>query len=263
MQHRGHESTTPTSSTSAATPARPASPPRPRRLRAAKQDPPSPGPTSREAAERIVALADGLSRPDRALLEAIYERGLSAAECARMAGRDVRWMQRRVKRLLTRLADPRYAFVYARHRHWPTFRRRVARAIFLEGRSRRRTARELGVSLHRVRREADRVAAMADAAAELYEETRHPARLTGFACPGSASADHTRTAAPDAGRRWDEEDAIGGLPAGDDDCDPDDALHADRRARLDDDNDPFGSRRPFHNRHEDDDDDDDPFDDFD
>jgi DNA-binding CsgD family transcriptional regulator len=87
----------------------------------------------------------------------VYDRGMSMSELARVAGHDPRRVQNRVQRLTRRLNSPAFLFVLRHGPDWPEMRRRVAQSIILEGRSQRRAAEKLGLSIHSVRREIDRV----------------------------------------------------------------------------------------------------------
>jgi len=109
----------------------------------------------RSFAERVVDLADHLPASDRALLRGIYDRGMSAAEFARAIGQRPRTVRRRVHRLLSRVTSPAFQFVLRSAGRWPERRRRVGTLVFLHGCSIRGTARQLGVSQHRIRQETD------------------------------------------------------------------------------------------------------------
>lgn len=127
--------------------------------------------TRRDHAELLTQRAAWISAPDRELVEAVYREGHSVASYVR-AHRGLgfeRWTERsarrRLRRLVERLASPRFAFVIAARSSWPTTRRRVAMAVVVQGQTLRDTARTLGLSLHAVRRHIDAVDA-------LYTEAR-------------------------------------------------------------------------------------------
>lgn len=132
--------------------------------------------TRREHAEMLAERAAFLPAHDRELVEAVYHEGLSVAGYVRrQRDRDiVRWTERaarrRLRRLVERLASPRFVFVLGARSSWPLTRRRVAVAVVIQGRSLRETARSLGLSLHAVRRHIDAVEALYTEA--LYTEAR-------------------------------------------------------------------------------------------
>lgn len=104
-----------------------------------------------DAARLIGARAQLLDPEDQALLRALFEDGRSAAEMARLIGVTARSIRRRVARLLTRIASPRFVFVGSHLDAWPRTRRRVATLVILRGRSARETARLLRISEYAVR----------------------------------------------------------------------------------------------------------------
>lgn len=111
----------------------------------------------REIAEMIVDRARFLEAGDRALIRAIYERGLTVADLAKAHGASERTLQRRVRRLIQRLASPEFQAVLRQRMGWPVLQRRVAERVFLRGQSLRAAALELGVSLYQVRLEVQRI----------------------------------------------------------------------------------------------------------
>lgn len=119
----------------------------------------------RERIERLLRLAEHLAPSDRALIEGIYDRGMTAAALARAAGVQPTTMRRRARRLLNRMGGPIYRFVLAHRDRWPKRRRAVAELIYLQGRGQRETAAVLNCSLHEVRQEAQYIKAA-------YEEAR-------------------------------------------------------------------------------------------
>lgn len=147
----------------------------------------------REFAELLVARADALAAPDRALIRAVFREGLSVREVAELqagaasstpddaqpgasAGTDpgarVRTLRRRVRALIARMTSTRFLIVLraagpgatpAAASPWPATRRRVAVACVLQGMTLRDAARSLRLSLHSVRRHMDVINALADA----------------------------------------------------------------------------------------------------
>jgi DNA-directed RNA polymerase specialized sigma24 family protein len=111
----------------------------------------------REVSDIIASRSEWLLPDDRALLLAIYRDDMQASEIARLRGDPVRVIRRRIRVLIQRVLDPTYVFVLRHRQEWPTTRRRVATARFLQGRSLRSCAAHLRISLHTVRRHVDAV----------------------------------------------------------------------------------------------------------
>ena len=111
----------------------------------------------RDAAERLLDYADYLGGADRALLRAIFDRGLTAAEFARAMDQPPRSVRQRVQRLVERVGSARFQFVMRNRYAWSTARRQVAESIFLRGLTQRRASALLGLSLHQVRQEVERI----------------------------------------------------------------------------------------------------------
>ena len=123
----------------------------------------------RGTVERLLDLAEHLPDPDRALLRGIYDRGMSAADLARVLGRRPRGIRRHVQRLVERIGSPRFMFIVRNRRRWPKVRRSIAEMVFLQGRSQREAAEALGLGVHRVRREIDRIRLLIDEAGAQVE----------------------------------------------------------------------------------------------
>ncbi len=135
----------------------------------------------REAAEIIVQRAELLADEDRGLLEAVYSKGHTVQEVARLLGfshpSQVRKLRKRVRRLVTRVSEPRFVFVMTSRAHWPRSRRRVGEQCMLRGDSMRGAAEHLGLTLHSVRQQCLRIDAMFEAAVDraLAERRSGPA----------------------------------------------------------------------------------------
>jgi hypothetical protein len=69
-------------------------------------------------------------------------------------------MQRRFSRVLRRLRSESFAFVIRNAARWPPLRRSVAQAVLLRGMTQREAAGHLGLTVHAVRKELDRIAAL-------------------------------------------------------------------------------------------------------
>lgn len=127
-----------------------------------------------ELADHLLERAAWLPERDQQLVESVYRRGQTAVELARLTGEPPRTVRRRIKRLVDRLLDQRTAFVATRRAHWPRTRRTIAERVVLHGGSMRSAARELGISLHAVRRHMDAIQNQFEgAAAEWRAAQRH------------------------------------------------------------------------------------------
>lgn len=109
---------------------------------------------------RLVRRAHWLDPDDRELILAMFDRGLNAARIASMIGQNPRIVRKRIRQLVSRLNDPRVAYVVAHRPGWGRTRSRVARELFIRGRSMRETSDALGLSLHCVRKHRDAIEAM-------------------------------------------------------------------------------------------------------
>jgi hypothetical protein len=113
---------------------------------------------SRQASvEQMLNLAEHISPVDRALLRAVYERGMTAHAFATATRQSHSVVQARLRRIQKRLASPLFRFVLRHQRDWPPLRRAAAQAAILHGQPLRTVASLLGLSLYQVRRELDRV----------------------------------------------------------------------------------------------------------
>lgn len=118
----------------------------------------------REQAARLRHRAALLPDDERALVEALFEHGRSICSMARLMDLWPTTLKRRLDRVVTRLASPKFGFFAARLPRLSPVRQRIARACILHGFSQRAAARELRMSHHVVRRHADALHAMFEAA---------------------------------------------------------------------------------------------------
>jgi len=102
---------------------------------------------------------------DRTLMEAVYTRGERVSGLARLMGCNARTLRVRVRRVSRRLLSAPFVFVARRSESWAPMRRAVARACFVEGRSLREAANQLGLTQAAVRRHRDAVLAMLESEA--------------------------------------------------------------------------------------------------
>ena len=124
----------------------------------------------REHAETIVARASVLPPQERALLESVYEEGMTVARLAGLRNECPRALRRRLRRLIARVLSPRYAFVMSARAGWTPARRKIATDVVLHGRSMRRSAEALGYTFHTVRKEMQSVDALFEASLSFGRE---------------------------------------------------------------------------------------------
>ncbi|HVZ94833.1 MAG TPA: hypothetical protein VG797_10020 [Phycisphaerales bacterium] len=117
----------------------------------------------RQQADRLVRLSQWLRPDERAMVDSVFGRGISAAKLAVIRGESARAMRRRIQRIVKRMASAEYRAVARWCGDWPAARQRVARACFLEGRTLREAAKVLGISVHTVRAHLSAVRAIVDA----------------------------------------------------------------------------------------------------
>jgi hypothetical protein len=111
----------------------------------------------RGSARLLLHRSEALDNDERDIVQAVFGRGLSAAEVARLRGERAAPMRRRIRRLVTRVLSPQFALVMGQRDNWPAARRRVATACFLRGKSIRQAATELNLSFYAARRHHDAV----------------------------------------------------------------------------------------------------------
>lgn len=113
--------------------------------------------------EALVELASHLPPADKALIEQIYERGVSANELARATGRCPRSLQRRARNALRRVNSPEYRFLALHGDRLSPDTRRTARLIVFSGLSYRAAADATDTTVHRVRQHLLTLRALAQA----------------------------------------------------------------------------------------------------
>ncbi|MCA9277707.1 MAG: sigma-70 family RNA polymerase sigma factor [Phycisphaeraceae bacterium] len=107
--------------------------------------------------ERIRNLASFLPIEDRELVNAVYLEGKSMASIARMSGRSHKAVREHVRRIVTRILSPAFAYVALESENWPPRRKKVATLLFLHGLPLRPTAKKSGQTLHSVRKTYDAI----------------------------------------------------------------------------------------------------------
>lgn len=100
---------------------------------------------------------------ERALIDAMYRQGLTAAQIAQLRNEPAPLIRRKIRVVVTRVLSPRFVFVLRHRDQWPPTRRRIATACVLQGRTLRQTAAHLQLSLHAVRRQMDAITGMFEA----------------------------------------------------------------------------------------------------
>ena len=114
-------------------------------------------------AKKVVMRAEFLAPADKALLEAVFERGINAGEFAGAIDKNgPETMRRRVQRLVERLGSSPYQFVMRQLKDWPPMQRKVGESVFLRGLSQREASQQLGMPIHGVRREVERIQSIYD-----------------------------------------------------------------------------------------------------
>lgn len=106
---------------------------------------------SRDECQVLIDRAVHLPPIDRALIRAVYEKGHTAAEVARIRAECPRHIRSRVRALTVRLLSERFVFVIDHRAEWPRTRARIATLHIVQGRTLRETADALHLSLHSVR----------------------------------------------------------------------------------------------------------------
>jgi hypothetical protein len=100
----------------------------------------------------LLQRASLLDESDRLLVKQVLDRGARIGHLARVGGRSPRALQRHVRRILLRLADPRTVHLMNQSHKWTPLYRAVALRVWVRGHSLRKTATELDLSYHDVRR---------------------------------------------------------------------------------------------------------------
>ena len=104
-----------------------------------------------QRAARLCILAAELPPDERALVLSRYADGRSSSQIAALAGCSRFLIERKLRRLTTRLSRPEYIFLAPRLIQLDPAQRSIARACFIEGRSIRAAAIHLNISQHALR----------------------------------------------------------------------------------------------------------------
>ena len=120
----------------------------------------------RDFADHVLRLAAALPPDERALLDAVFARGLTLSALAALHHQRPQLVRRRINRLVARVLAPPFAFVVHRRRELSRLERAVAAECFIRGRSVRAASRALGLSLHAVRRTHDILLTLCERQAE-------------------------------------------------------------------------------------------------
>jgi len=113
-------------------------------------------------AESLLRFAEHLSLSDRALLRGIFQNGITATALANANGGSPSIVRARIRRLCRRITSPAFQYVVRHRLDWPERRRSIAEAVVLRGQTQRATAAALGLTVHHLRRELERIAALCE-----------------------------------------------------------------------------------------------------
>jgi hypothetical protein len=113
--------------------------------------------------DELVIAAGALGPRDRALVRAVYERGLPLKALAAVGGTRPSRLQHQLRRILKRVRSPEFRAILRERARWSAMRRDIAEGVILQGRGQRDIARQLGVSVHCVRKELEYIKALAEA----------------------------------------------------------------------------------------------------
>ena len=105
----------------------------------------------RDMMERLLALADHLAPAERTLVRCAYDWGAKSREIALLTGMRPRAVQRRLSGLTRRIKSPLFQQVLRLQSQWPEQRCAIARRVILHGWTHRRAARDLNLSVYRLR----------------------------------------------------------------------------------------------------------------
>ncbi|NJL32371.1 MAG: sigma-70 family RNA polymerase sigma factor [Phycisphaerales bacterium] len=100
----------------------------------------------------MLELAKSLPMEDRLLLEQRYRHGLELKEIAVLSHIPVWKLRQRLSKLIRRVREPSYRFLMTRGDMLDMPVRQCAEMAFLQGKTQRHIALDMGLSLHRVRR---------------------------------------------------------------------------------------------------------------
>ena len=103
--------------------------------------------------DRLLELADALPSADRRLVQAVLAHGQSITAVAQLLGEPRLRVHRRLARLLSRMNQPIFRLAIRHHDRLTLRERRLARLSIFTGTPIRPLARQLGVSLHGLRKE--------------------------------------------------------------------------------------------------------------
>ena len=112
--------------------------------------------------QRLLDLSQHLPEEDRALIKAIYERGMKPNDFARAIKISPRSMRYRLQSLMLRMRSPLYQYVIKHTGGWSQRRQTIANHVVLRGQSQRKTAQCLSLSVHRIRQELSRIRILCD-----------------------------------------------------------------------------------------------------
>lgn len=112
----------------------------------------------RRNAEQICRRLDWLDKPERLLLEMIYEQGLSIRKTAVILQRSPSTVARRIRSLVRGLFSPEYQMCLHCRSRLTGLQMNIARQYYVQQKSRRQIARSCRISLYAVERQLKQVA---------------------------------------------------------------------------------------------------------
>ncbi len=120
----------------------------------------------RQSAERVCSRLDWLDKPDRILLEMVYEQGLSIRKIAAVLRQNPSTVARRLRLLVDGLFSPEYQICLLCRRQLSPLQMSIARQFFVQKKSRRWMAEFHHLTLYALRRQLDQLSV-------LIEEHKH------------------------------------------------------------------------------------------
>ena len=115
---------------------------------------------------KAVARASLLNAPDRMLVTAMYEKGMSAHQIGELLGMSAAQVRRRASRLVRHVNGPLVSFILAERHRWTPQRRHIAELRLVQRRTLRQTVEATGLGPYRIRSECQAILAQYEAAVE-------------------------------------------------------------------------------------------------
>ncbi|HOK67750.1 MAG TPA: helix-turn-helix domain-containing protein [Anaerohalosphaeraceae bacterium] len=116
----------------------------------------------RDAAEQICRRLEWLDKPERLLLEMVYEQGMSIRKIAAVLGQNPSTVARRIRSLVEGLFSPEYQICLRCRSELTPLQMSIARHYFVRKKSRRWLARFHRISLYALNRHLETMTAFID-----------------------------------------------------------------------------------------------------